>query len=267
MRNQVDPPKTSESLIVSTSLLQFLNRLTSAIQPSLQPEGFLLKLSEAMRLLLPVDRLAVAKYDASAESFYDVLSIVQNSTAADSMLSLKLAKEAMAERQVVWENVHHQSASSGLMATPLVFDGQAQGVLEIRSHDRPYSDRDAEALHNISSLIAAILAAFWRKDLNTQAAKSLAQKNSTAAMERQNKKLLSVVELARSIAHELNQPLTGISGYCALIKEEIVEGHPIARDVDEIQKQALRLEQLIHKFQNAAHVEYREDSRDKSLTD
>ncbi len=75
--------------------------------------------------------------------------------------------------------------------------------------------------------------------------------------QRENQKLLSIVDLARSIAHELNQPLTGISGYCALIQEALESCDPIYHDVAEIQKQALRLEDLIVKFQNVAHVDFR----------
>lgn len=71
----------------------------------------------------------------------------------------------------------------------------------------------------------------------------------------QKEKLQSVIELAGAVAHELNQPLTGITGYCALIKEEIDNAHPLYKDISEIEKQAARLEKLVNKFQNIARLE------------
>ncbi len=67
-------------------------------------------------------------------------------------------------------------------------------------------------------------------------------------------KLQSVIEFAGVVSHELNQPLTGITGYCALIKEEIDSQDPIYKDITEIEKQAVRLEKLIAKFQNIVRI-------------
>lgn len=71
----------------------------------------------------------------------------------------------------------------------------------------------------------------------------------------EKEKLQSVIELAGAVGHELNQPLTGITGYCALVKEELDEQHPLYKDISEIEKQAARLEMLANKFQNIARIE------------
>lgn len=68
-------------------------------------------------------------------------------------------------------------------------------------------------------------------------------------------KIKTVLELAVSLSHEMNQPLTGISGYCALIKEQLAETDPIYHDIIQIEKQAYRLETLVNKFQNIALLE------------
>ncbi|MFQ5601881.1 MAG: histidine kinase dimerization/phospho-acceptor domain-containing protein [bacterium] len=81
----------------------------------------------------------------------------------------------------------------------------------------------------------------------------------------QHKKLQSVLELAEMIGHEMNQPLTGIAGYCALIKEEIDQDHPIYRDVVQIEKQARRLEDLVFEFQNIIHIENCKKSESLSI--
>ncbi|MFQ5636827.1 MAG: sensor histidine kinase [bacterium] len=70
-----------------------------------------------------------------------------------------------------------------------------------------------------------------------------------------SEKISSVLELAVDVSHEMNQPLTGISGFCALIKEQISEAEPIYQDVLQIEKQARRLEQLVNKFQSIAQIE------------
>jgi len=72
------------------------------------------------------------------------------------------------------------------------------------------------------------------------------------------KRLNSIITFARSIGHELNQPLTGISGYCALLKEEFDKESTAYQDIDEIEKQALRLERIINKFQSVTHLDYKE---------
>ncbi len=68
-------------------------------------------------------------------------------------------------------------------------------------------------------------------------------------------KLKSNLELAARISHEMNQPLTGILGICHLITEQIDEAHPLFDDIQQIKKQAERLEQLVSKFQSAALLE------------
>ncbi|MCZ6820145.1 MAG: hypothetical protein O7G31_11755 [Calditrichaeota bacterium] len=264
MGTQAELPETTKSLPAEASLFHFLRVTSQAIHSGLQLEDFLSKLAEAIHQVLPVSALAISKYDAVSASLHTVYSGGAESTSGDGKLSPNLADEAVANKQVVWENVHNQNASSGLMAAPLLSHGRVSGIIQVRSDRLPYHNQHSEALYVISSVVALVLDNFWQKDGKPETDKLSTRDRKLAVLETRNKKLFSVVELARSIAHELNQPLTGISGYCALIKEELAEGHPITKDVDEIQKQALRLEQLIHKFQNAAHVEYRENSRDNS---
>ncbi len=85
---------------------------------------------------------------------------------------------------------------------------------------------------------------------------SIAFENSIQKTEiAENERLQSIVELASSMGHELNQPLTGITGYCALIKEDLKESDSIYNDIVEIEKQAKRLEKLVYKFQNLLYLE------------
>jgi signal transduction histidine kinase len=74
----------------------------------------------------------------------------------------------------------------------------------------------------------------------------------------ENKRLNSIIAFTRSIGHELNQPLTGISGYCALLKEEVDKGSSLYQDIHEIEQQAIRLERIVNKFQSVTHLDYKE---------
>ena len=75
---------------------------------------------------------------------------------------------------------------------------------------------------------------------------------------KENERLNSLISFARSIGHELNQPLTGISGYCALLKEEVDQGSQVYQDITEIERQAIRLERIVNKFQSVTHLDYKE---------
>ncbi|MFZ5519376.1 MAG: GAF domain-containing protein [Candidatus Zhuqueibacterota bacterium] len=68
----------------------------------------------------------------------------------------------------------------------------------------------------------------------------------------------AVINLAAAVAHELNQPLTGIACYCSLLLEEIAEGEKHYEEIFEIDVQANRLMELIRKIQTLARVETRE---------
>jgi signal transduction histidine kinase len=74
-------------------------------------------------------------------------------------------------------------------------------------------------------------------------------------------RLNSIIAFARTIGHELNQPLTGISGYCALLKEEVDKESSVYQDIHEIEQQALRLERIVNKFQSVTHLDYKDKKR------
>ncbi|MFQ5628953.1 MAG: histidine kinase dimerization/phospho-acceptor domain-containing protein [bacterium] len=59
-----------------------------------------------------------------------------------------------------------------------------------------------------------------------------------------------IIAHAMDLAHELNQPLTGISGLVSLILEEIDESDIHYENLKEIEKQANRLQSMIQMFQN-----------------
>lgn len=137
------------------------------------------------------------------------------------------------------------------MGAPVVIHDEVTGLLVCRSESsNAYSNQDMQLLSLLGFYFGLTLE-------NTKL-----QKLEKAIEEREH--LRSVVKLAGSVGHELNQPLTGIAGYCALIKEELADDNPIYHDVLEIEKQAARLEKLVVKFQTIVDLE---KSRHAEMTD
>jgi len=73
----------------------------------------------------------------------------------------------------------------------------------------------------------------------------------------QNERNKMAMEMAGSIAHELNQPLTGILGYCSLLLEDLEPDSELAKDIRLIEEQATRISELVKKFQSVVRVKTR----------
>lgn len=58
-------------------------------------------------------------------------------------------------------------------------------------------------------------------------------------------RIAAVGELAASVAHEVNNPLTGVLGYAELLLLDLAEGDPRRRDVEIIRDEALRAGSIV----------------------
>ncbi|MDQ7053560.1 MAG: histidine kinase dimerization/phospho-acceptor domain-containing protein [candidate division KSB1 bacterium] len=68
--------------------------------------------------------------------------------------------------------------------------------------------------------------------------------------------LETAMAMAGSIAHELNQPLTGITGLTSLVLEDLAPEDDFSYEsLKEIETQANRMRELIRRFQNIAKIE------------
>lgn len=129
--------------------------------------------------------------------------------------------------------------SKSRMVTPIITNDDVFGLINMTGANADlFTERDAFLMSIVATQFG------------------LALENCEQLVEIEEKeKLRSMVELASSVGHELNQPLTGITGYCALIKEDLKESDAIYDDIVEIEKQAGRLEKLVYKFQNLLYLE------------
>jgi nitrogen-specific signal transduction histidine kinase/FixJ family two-component response regulator len=73
----------------------------------------------------------------------------------------------------------------------------------------------------------------------------------------QSEKMAAIGHLANSLAHELNNPLTGITAFSQILKKELGEDHKFYPDILEIEKASLRckhiIENLLHFSENTSH--------------
>lgn len=74
----------------------------------------------------------------------------------------------------------------------------------------------------------------------------------------QEEKFRGVLEMAGAVCHEMNQPLMVISGYTALLIEDLPEQSPHYKEVMEIRSQTDRLARITRKLMTITRYETRD---------
>ncbi len=150
-----------------------------------------------------------------------------------------------------------------IIISPIVVQQEVYGIICLkRINSRPYLPEIADLVENVCSIIALKIKnekllqkfKFEKSDFATILVNRAKRPHMT------ENEYMEKIRYVREVGHELNQPLTGISGYCMLIKEQVGEEHPIYKDVCEIEKQAKRLEELTYKLQSIVQNEESSDT-------
>lgn len=136
-----------------------------------------------------------------------------------------------------------------LMCIPLIARGRVVGVMEAVNKPDGFTDDDVELAMSIGSVAAsAVMNARLFDDLKAQQAQTV-----------QAAKLAALGTIASGIAHELNQPLTGILGFVQLLERELRKGR-LDRGVALerlafIEKQVQRMTDIIGHVRTFARVQ------------
>jgi len=93
-------------------------------------------------------------------------------------------------------------------------------------------------------------------------ARDISERLAMEAQLRQSQKLEAIGTLASSVAHEINNPITGVAGYADLIAEGAFEPAEIVDYASEIKSAADRIRQIVQNLLGFARKE--EDAADKS---
>ncbi len=216
------------------------------------------QLANCMKAILPLARIRVGTYEGSTGLvkwlFADhslAASVDEQGVRPEDAL-----REAIATREILlWK-----SADTGCcLIAPLMLGKRVVGVVEMQAlDDALWFAEMREPISTLCGYFGLVIENFSLSTKSNEVEASVLEDER-----RKNQKLRSIIDVARSIAHELNQPLTGIGGYCTLIREDLSDDHAIIKDIDEIMKQAARLEELVYRFQNITHVEYDDNNRGK----
>jgi|GEM_PF-3363204 len=242
--------------------LQLLSRISLAINSTSQLDDLFESIHQQVHAVVPLSEFCIGRYAEETDHVEWLFATPngQSLTSASASRPDAATKEAILRRTLL--DKRDEAGSPGLtevggeIVVPLLLQNEIVGVMRACSAaGTVFSPDDSSCF----AVLACHLAQVLQRTFGEEATAHPEHVGRYESIEKKNKKLISIIEIARSIAHEFNQPLTGISGYCTLIKEELDDGpERIFEDISEIQKQSARLEELVFKFQNIAHVEYLE---------
>ncbi|MGE0031376.1 MAG: sensor histidine kinase [Steroidobacteraceae bacterium] len=123
--------------------------------------------------------------------------------------------------------------------------------------EQPIPVRSADELGELASSFNAMTAALrnsrqelreWGRTLEEKVQKRTRELRVAEAEAARGEKLASVGLLAAGIAHELNNPLTGILTFSHLIREKMPDGSPEAEDLDLVIRETKRCAAIIRRL-------------------
>jgi signal transduction histidine kinase len=101
----------------------------------------------------------------------------------------------------------------------------------------------------------------WNETLEKRVADKSQELRETQDMLLRSRSLAAIGSLGAGVAHEINNPLTGILGVAQLLLGDLPEDHPFRPMVRDIEDQALRIESIVHNLLRLAQRQAGEDQR------
>lgn len=151
---------------------------------------------------------------------------------------------------------------------PLEIEGESLGVLNVNrtGESEPFSSSDLRTATIFGSQIAqAVYNARLYQELEGKVSElknAYSQLESMQLQLVQSEKLAAIGQLAAGVAHELNNPLTGILGFSQMVLESPDLSKQVREDIESVYKQSQRCRQII---QNLLQFSRRKESQKDRL--
>jgi signal transduction histidine kinase len=134
------------------------------------------------------------------------------------------------------------------------------GIIDVESSSRnAFTYNDFMALESLAGILASVITSadqYQRLQVTISQLRST-QMELRARMEAQRSaenrliqaaKLAAVGEMAAGIAHELNNPLTSVTGFAELVLEEMPEENESRKDLETVMREALRARDVVRRL-------------------
>ncbi|HUH98493.1 MAG TPA: GAF domain-containing protein [Anaerolineales bacterium] len=154
-----------------------------------------------------------------------------------------------------------QSWDAGSEMCVALKDGdQVFGIVDVESaQPNAFSSNDLVAIESLAGVLAAVVSSAdqYERQLETVRQLRVAQVELKARMAAQQEaerrllqaaKLAAVGEMAAGIAHELNNPLTTVTGFTELLLDESASDAPHRADIELILKEARRARDVVRRL-------------------
>jgi signal transduction histidine kinase len=146
------------------------------------------------------------------------------------------------------------------MCVPIREGERIIGIIDVESSSRnAFTHNDFIALESLAGILASVITSadqYQRLQVTISQLRTT-QMELRARMEAQRSaenrliqaaKLAAVGEMAAGIAHELNNPLTSVTGFAELVLEDMPEGSESRKDLETVMREALRARDVVRRL-------------------
>jgi signal transduction histidine kinase len=136
------------------------------------------------------------------------------------------------------------SCCHSIIGVPLRYDGSISGSL-VFLDDRAEKNHSEKDLFLLKLLIPQLEIAIGYARLNSLLKERITAQNLAESRLVRSARLAAVGEMAAGVAHELNNPLTTVTGFVELVLNELPSDSPLHADLDLVLKEALRARGIV----------------------
>jgi signal transduction histidine kinase len=100
----------------------------------------------------------------------------------------------------------------------------------------------------------------WNQTLEKRVEDKTAELRQAQDLILRSRSLSALGELGAGVAHEINNPLTGVLGIVQLLIADLPAGHPALPLLDDLEREALRIRKIVQNMLRLAHRQTGEDA-------